>query len=102
MKFELENYGPISNATVELGDLTIICGRNNTGKTCIAYAIYDFIKFLPGNVVFRTNSFKSDDQNSCRFDLNSLLDEAKEATKKACVNFAKSNHAGELKCVGLL
>jgi hypothetical protein len=34
--------------------------------------------------------------------LNSLLDEAKEATKKACVNFAKSNHAGELKCVGLL
>lgn len=94
MKFELENYGPISNATVELGDLTIICGRNNTGKTCIAYAIYDFIKFLPGNVAFKANSFKFNDQNSCSFDLNSLLSEAKEAIKKACVIFAKNNMPG--------
>jgi len=46
MKFRFKNLGPIKEADLELGDLTIIAGRNNTGKTYIAYALYGFIKHL--------------------------------------------------------
>ena len=44
MKFRFKNLGPIKEADLELGDLTIIAGRNNTGKTYIVYALYGFLK----------------------------------------------------------
>ena len=44
MKFEFSNIGPIKSADLELGDLTIIAGRNNTGKTYLAYTLYGFLK----------------------------------------------------------
>ncbi|MFM2111580.1 MAG: hypothetical protein RLZZ271_240 [Pseudomonadota bacterium] len=40
MKFEFKNLGAIDQAEVELAPLTLICGRNNTGKTYVTYAIY--------------------------------------------------------------
>lgn len=43
MKFSFRNLGPIEDAELELGDLTIIAGRNNTGKTYITYALYGFL-----------------------------------------------------------
>lgn len=43
MKFRFENLGPVKKAELELGDLTIISGRNNTGKTNIVYALYGFL-----------------------------------------------------------
>lgn len=43
MKFEISNLGYIKQAEIELGDLTIICGKNNTGKTYVNYAIYGFL-----------------------------------------------------------
>ncbi len=44
MKFVFKNLGPIDKAELELGDLTIIAGRNNTGKTYVAYTLYGFLK----------------------------------------------------------
>ena len=43
--FRFENLGPIKEAELELGDLTIIAGRNNTGKTYVAYALYGFLDY---------------------------------------------------------
>ena len=43
MKFIFKNLGPIREAELELGDLTIIAGRNNTGKTYVAYTLYGFL-----------------------------------------------------------
>ena len=43
-KFHFKNIGPIKKAELELGDLTIIAGRNNTGKTYIVYTLYGFLK----------------------------------------------------------
>ena len=43
-RFRFSNLGPISEAELELGDLTIIAGRNNTGKTYLTYVLYDFMK----------------------------------------------------------
>ncbi len=48
MKFVFKNLGPINEAELELGDLTIIAGRNNTGKTYVAYTLYGFLKMWQG------------------------------------------------------
>ena len=42
--FRFKNIGPVKEAEMELGDLTIIAGRNNTGKTYLAYTLYGFLK----------------------------------------------------------
>ena len=42
--FRFRKIGPVKDAALELGDLTIIAGRNNTGKTCLTYALYGFLK----------------------------------------------------------
>lgn len=44
MKFEFNNIGFIKSGNVELGNLTIICGKNNTGKTYASHSIYGFLK----------------------------------------------------------
>ena len=44
VKFRFERIGPVDDAELELGDLTIIAGRNNTGKTYLVYTLYGFLK----------------------------------------------------------
>ena len=43
-RFRFTDIGPVKDAELELGDLTIIAGRNNTGKTYVAYTLYAFLK----------------------------------------------------------
>ncbi|VVH59679.1 hypothetical protein BSPCLSOX_216 [uncultured Gammaproteobacteria bacterium] len=43
MKIKLKNLGAIKQAEFEIGDLTIICGKNNTGKTYTTYALFGFL-----------------------------------------------------------
>ena len=43
-KYTFKNLGPVKDATLELGDLTIITGRNNTGKTYMVYTLYGFLR----------------------------------------------------------
>ena len=42
--FHFERIGPVTEAQLTLGDLTIIAGRNNTGKTYLAYTLYGLLK----------------------------------------------------------
>ena len=44
LAFTFKSIGPIEEAELELGDLTIIAGRNNTGKTYLVYTLYGFLK----------------------------------------------------------
>lgn len=44
VRFRFRNIGPVKDAELELGDLTVIAGRNNTGKTYIVYTLYGFLK----------------------------------------------------------
>lgn len=46
MKVSVENLGPIRKAEFEIGDLTIICGPGNTGKTYVTHATYGFLEFI--------------------------------------------------------
>ena len=43
MKIKLKNLGALKQAEFTLGDLTIICGGNNTGKTYATYALFGFL-----------------------------------------------------------
>jgi len=45
MKITLENIGPLRYAEMTLGDITIVCGCNNTGKTYATYALYGFLDY---------------------------------------------------------
>jgi predicted ATP-dependent endonuclease of OLD family len=40
MQFEFKNLGTIKEAQLEMGNLTIICGKNNTGKTYLTYEVW--------------------------------------------------------------
>lgn len=59
MKITFKKLGVIKQAELALGDLTIVCGRNNTGKTYVTYATYGFLDYwhnavsvsLPENLV---------------------------------------------------
>ena len=41
---KLKNIGILKQAEFSLGDLTLICGENNTGKTYAACALYGFLE----------------------------------------------------------
>jgi len=44
MKFIFKNLGLLDQVELELSDLTLICGENNTGKTYATYAVYGFLR----------------------------------------------------------
>ena len=50
MKIVFENLGPMKRADLEIGDLTIICGGNNTGKTYATHATNGLFDFLRNEV----------------------------------------------------
>ncbi|MEH2450162.1 AAA family ATPase [Nostoc sp.] len=43
MKIKVKNLGALKQAEFTLGDLTIICGYNNTGKTYATYTLFGFL-----------------------------------------------------------
>ncbi len=43
MKIIVQNLGALKQAEFELGDFTILCGGNNTGKTYATYALFGFL-----------------------------------------------------------
>lgn len=51
MRFTLKNLGRLEEATIDLSrDLIVLTGPNNTSKTYVAYAIYGFLKTIPGSL----------------------------------------------------
>ncbi len=43
MKIQIKNLGALRQAEFSLGDMTILCGGNNTGKTYATYALFGFL-----------------------------------------------------------
>ena len=56
LKIRLKNLGILKHAEFSLGDLTVICGKNNTGKTYIACALYAFLNAWRGLTEFGVSS----------------------------------------------
>ncbi len=51
MIFEFKNLGTIKEAEIEMGNLTLICGKNNTGKTYLTYAVWGFLQNIKQYVI---------------------------------------------------
>ncbi|NOR49087.1 MAG: AAA family ATPase [Methanosarcinaceae archaeon] len=45
MNIQIKNLGVLKQTEFSLGDMTIICGENNTGKTYTTYALFGFLSF---------------------------------------------------------
>ncbi|WP_338815770.1 AAA family ATPase (plasmid) [Bernardetia sp. Wsw4-3y2] len=52
MQFEFKNLGTIKEAQLEMGNLTVICGKNNTGKTYLTYGIWGILDI---EIIGKTN-----------------------------------------------
>lgn len=69
MNFHFEKLGLLDQADLEIADLTLICGENNTGKTYATYAVYGFLRSWRG-ILYRVlrremdSLFKDDNQYS--------------------------------------
>lgn len=60
MRFNISKIGKVRSTEIELNDLTIICGKNNTAKTYITYTLYGFMDFI-SNLRFEISDFFKDD-----------------------------------------
>ena len=56
MKLTINNLGKISQGELELNNLTILVGDNNSGKTYVTYSIYGLLKNWTDFINY--NSFK--------------------------------------------
>jgi predicted ATPase len=61
MKIKVKNLGVLKQAEFELGDLTIICGENNTGKTYATYALFGFLSRWSSSFEMKIDEDKVED-----------------------------------------
>lgn len=77
MKFKFEKLGLLDEAELELADLTIICGENNTGKTYATYAVYGFLRswrrLLRRELVEVIREIDPSKEESYQFDLKTMF-----------------------------
>ncbi len=58
MKIKVKNLGMLRQAEMELGDMTIICGLNNTAKTYTTYTIYGCFDYLKNELELAVSESK--------------------------------------------
>lgn len=91
MKVLIKNLGAIKQAEFSLGDLTIICGKNNTGKTYAAYALFGFLTFwrrafsvdIAEEIVLKLLN-----EGSVELDIDKYVAEAELILDKGCASFS--------------
>jgi len=92
VKIVIKNIGVLKQAELTLGDLTIICGKNNTGKTYATYALYGFLHDWRND--FYINIPESDvdrllTDGSVELDLRTIMDDAQNILEKYCRVYTK-------------
>ncbi|WHT40372.1 hypothetical protein QNH98_07255 [Myroides sp. mNGS23_01] len=77
MKITFENLGKIEKATIEINDLTILVGDNNSGKTYLTYSTYGAIEnwkdFINYNK-FKSIASKVMETGQCKLNQEELLE----------------------------
>ena len=57
MKLTINNFGPLDDATIQIGDFTVFAGPNNTGKSFVSKFLYSLFDAMNANhalVAFET------------------------------------------------
>ncbi|WP_423061289.1 hypothetical protein [Citrobacter portucalensis] len=74
MKLSIKNLGYIKSGTFDSNDLTVIFGKNNSGKTYLSYAVYIFASEIKQKLhVFASSNIKLDQLLSPENGENSIV-----------------------------
>jgi predicted ATPase len=87
MKIKVKNLGALKQAEFTLGDLTIICGGNNTGKTYATYALFGFLYTWRRMFSIQISNDKIQKllgNGVIRFDIQEYVQQAEEIITKGC------------------
>ncbi len=60
-RLEVENFGPIAKADIELRPLTVFLGPSSTGKSYLAKLIYALHGYFSGHLALRNNTWQATD-----------------------------------------
>ncbi len=91
MKIIVNNLGILRYAEFELGDMTIICGSNNTGKTYATYALFGFLSFwneafvinIDGKIIKYIMS-----NGSIKLNLDEIISQTNNVLREACEQYS--------------
>lgn len=100
MNLTLTNIGKVKHSELRLGKLTLLCGKNNTGKTYITYSIYGFLKYLSEAKFIVKNLRKYFNEAIDLYETNIPLSDISNALKESFINY--SQQLGEVLAVNNL
>ncbi len=91
MKIQVTNLGALKQASFELGELTVICGRNNTGKTYATYALFGFLSLWRQMFTISISDSKIDNllaDGVVTLDLDRYIKQVDEIVTAGCHTYA--------------
>ena len=92
MEIQVEELGVLKKTEFELGELTLICGGNNTGKTYATYALFGFLshwrRFLKAGVP-DSNIQELLRHGVTHLDVESYAKEAEHILRRGCEEFTR-------------
>lgn len=92
MKVKVKNLGALKQAEFIIGDLTIICGGNNTGKTYATYALFGFLKTWRSLLSIKIDSSKIErllTTGVLCIDIQDYLNDADKIIAQGCQEYTK-------------
>lgn len=92
MKIKLKNLGALKQAEFTLGELTIICGGNNTGKTYATYALFGFLSSWQEIFQIKIDADKLSQllaDGVTFIDIQQYIEQAKEIVSKASKDYTR-------------
>jgi len=92
MELSIKNLGPLKQAEFELGELTIICGHNNTGKTYATYAIFGFLSKWRNILSIHIpdkNTAELLTEGVTELDIRTFVNDAQEILTTGCKSYTK-------------
>ncbi len=76
MDYTVQKLGPVKDVCIKLRPLTVVCGKNNTGKSYITYSLYTLLEFMKTQLcdVFDGDKSRSFLQTGeCSVNLNDII-----------------------------
>lgn len=95
----IERFGAVRYAKVDVNSLTVVCGKNNMGKTYATYAFYWFLDFWRRGFMCSLPTAKLKqlfDSRTVRFELNELVEWVESMLRKASEAYSKPEVLSEV------
>lgn len=92
MKLKISNLGTITNCVLELNELTILVGDNNSGKTYVTYSIYGALKYWRDFInynIFTDLDAKIKEEGQVSLSKDEILNLVAKSTKSEGTKFTR-------------